>query len=557
MKTPLLILLFFCLHFHFALAQTGIFELCLEPDFESPLRSVVFDSSGTIYAAGGGSYGFWRPGRVTRIDPAGQVTGNMLVYQRDDNYLTNILQLRNGNFIACGYASYCDVAPFTTGVLCQFSPGLVLQWNKSLNPDSTWLPSDNMLQEVIELRNGNLLLRADSTLYCTNATGDSLWMQNYSGTIRGLAESFNGNPVIACDSNLLILDNNGFVLNQVYFPFIITSLLTLPDSSYVIAGGGDLQKLDTSFTTIAVNNMTALNLSTENITSTANKIWVANGDGSRLGSFALNLQFLDSFNLQPGPVAISDMAATDTIVTMAGEEINRRKYNFIKSVNVRGADSYRYTDAAITGIYFDTIYAYQPSSLPSNVHSIKFLPVVTVQNTGSDTLNSFNLNAQSILPAPCGPLELLKPVSNLNLLPGQSTQVFLDTLEEYGIVFGLPFTYSFCAWVTCPDSASDKFHGNDYLCDSFVVTYIVGVESLELNKQIEIFPNPSDVFQINSSENILEIEIINSLGDQIYKEDVSNNRHTFDLSQFAEGLYFVKLHLDDAVVIRKIIVRHN
>ncbi len=550
-----LTLIFFCLHIHFALAQSGIFELCVEPDFDSPLQAVVCDSGGTIYAAGGGSFGFFRQGRVLQIDPSGHVTGNMDVYWSDNNYLTDIIRLRNGNFVACGYASNCDL-PGNTGALCQFSSGLVLQWEKTLNPDMTWPPSDNMLQEVIEMSNGNLLLRADSTLYCTNSLGDSLWMQIYPGTIRGIAESFNGNAVIACDSNLLVLDNNGIVLNQIYFPFIITSLLALEDSSYVIAGGGDLRKLDTLFATVAVNNMAVLNLSAENISSTENKIWVANGDGSRLGSFGLNLAFLDSFNLQPAPVSIHDITATDSTVTLAGEEINQRKYNFLKTVSVRGADSYRNTDAAITGIYFDTVYAYHPSFLPPGVHSIRFLPVVTVQNTGSETLNSFNLNAHSILPAPCGPNELLKRVSNITLLPGQSMQVSLDTLEEFGINFTLPFTYTFCAWVSCPDSASDKVHGNDYLCDSFVVTYIVGVESVELEKEISIYPNPSDFFQIESEVKINSIELLDVQGRILFNKKIKEDKSTIDLSAFQEGVYFLKLNLDKGIVVKKIIVRH-
>ena len=41
-------LVVFCLSLQFSSAQTGLFELSVAPDFESPFRAVVCDSAGNI-----------------------------------------------------------------------------------------------------------------------------------------------------------------------------------------------------------------------------------------------------------------------------------------------------------------------------------------------------------------------------------------------------------------------------------------------------------------------------------------------------------------------------
>ena len=77
------------------------------------------------------------------------------------------------------------------------------------------------------------------------------------------------------------------------------------------------------------------------------------------------------------------------------------------------------------------------------------------------------------------------------------------------------------------------------------------------SKTISIFPNPtSQSFTINNIENIVSIDIINALGQNVYKFE--NNSKTFvkiDLSSNS-GIYFVKM-LDNSgnIITKKVIVK--
>jgi hypothetical protein len=242
---------------------------------------------------------------------------------------------------------------------------------------------------------------------------------------------------------------------------------------------------------------------------------------------------------------------------MVGAETNRKDYGFLKSVSINGTDSYRSTDAAITEITFDTAFAFHPSILPVGVNVIKFLPAVTVQNTGTETINSFNLNATTFMNGPCGPVEFIKRVSNITLQPGQSMQARFDTLVEFPLVFNPPYTYTFCAWVSCPDSASDKFHGNDYWCDSFVIDEIVDIDKIFSNNYFEIYPNPNngqftvDLFEKFTGQN--PIEVYNVLGEKVFETWLHQNPQTINVP-LNPGLYFVRIADDEHPFVGKLVV---
>ncbi|MBR5983946.1 MAG: T9SS type A sorting domain-containing protein [Bacteroidales bacterium] len=80
-------------------------------------------------------------------------------------------------------------------------------------------------------------------------------------------------------------------------------------------------------------------------------------------------------------------------------------------------------------------------------------------------------------------------------------------------------------------------------CDSIVTLHlnvITGISEAEM--QISIFPNPAnEILNITSSEEISEIEIVNTLGQVVYRVEVNAENAVCDLENLPSGVYVVRI----------------
>jgi len=537
------------------IAQSSFFEKSLEPDFDTELNAVTSDSLGNFYAVGRGSPGILRPGWFLKTDINGNILLQIPLRERDESYLNHIIP-SSDNFLVCGYNTYCDIGPANQGILYKlYSTGGII-WKKEINPDTSFYFLDNNLRQVIEMHNGRIILMADSTLYLLTGTGDPLWSREFPLTISDAKEDFNQQIIVAIQSDIFLLDTLGQTINQYSFPYPVYNLETLKDSSYLIVCGSYLMKLDSGLNMVNQFDISQINFSTHHLAVTDSSIWFTNQTGNEFAGFNYNLQIIDTFRTQEFEATANSITVYDTLIVIAGAEKSRRDYQFLKSFSTGGKHSQRPADLGILSIEFDTAWGYHDTLYPQGVNTIAFVARLTVMNTGSETINQFNINTHTqIAQSGCGPFERAWEFVNVNLQPGQSMALSLDTLSETDS-FSLPFTYTFCAWTSCPNEVLDKNHFNDYLCDSFVITKIVGIESYELEKGIAIYPNPSDFFQINSIHQINSLELLDVQGRILFNKTLNENMSSLDLSGFQEGVYFLILNLEKGIVVKKIMVRH-
>jgi thiol-disulfide isomerase/thioredoxin len=81
-----------------------------------------------------------------------------------------------------------------------------------------------------------------------------------------------------------------------------------------------------------------------------------------------------------------------------------------------------------------------------------------------------------------------------------------------------------------------------------------GVEDDETYIKTGLWPNPtSDVLNIKSAERIKSVELINMNG-KLVKSEVINNQYGYlSLAGLSEGVYLVKLYIEDSVIVKQII----
>ncbi|WP_169051711.1 zinc-dependent metalloprotease [Flavobacterium sp. H122] len=89
----------------------------------------------------------------------------------------------------------------------------------------------------------------------------------------------------------------------------------------------------------------------------------------------------------------------------------------------------------------------------------------------------------------------------------------------------------------------------------------LSVKNYELSNGISVYPNPSKgsfKIQFSNALNKYEIEIIDQSGRVVYSKEVSNNNdlvNDFDLNSPSEGVYLIKIKTNDAVAVKRLIVK--
>jgi hypothetical protein len=124
-------------------------------------------------------------------------------------------------------------------------------------------------------------------------------------------------------------------------------------------------------------------------------------------------------------------------------------------------------------------------------------------------------------------------------------------------------------WCT-PDSASTEtviYDGYDNISyglvsilpfDTLCFTGPTSVTEIMQGNLISIYPNPSaGIFTVKTdNENIDRIEIFNMLGEKVFDAEIINSQGEIDLSDQANGIYFIRMKTKTKTFTQKIIVSH-
>ena len=80
---------------------------------------------------------------------------------------------------------------------------------------------------------------------------------------------------------------------------------------------------------------------------------------------------------------------------------------------------------------------------------------------------------------------------------------------------------------------------------------IVGISNVETKHLINVFPNPARNFvnlSIQNSNKDVHFAIINALGAIVGSEIIRNNVNTIDISDYSEGIYYLRITLSDSQI---------
>lgn len=237
--------------------------------------------------------------------------------------------------------------------------------------------------------------------------------------------------------------------------------------------------------------------------------------------------------------------------------------------------SIAYTDQKVIDSWKEVVDAFN-SSFPNHYLTNDFHPVNS-SNAVADSIYAYaKLNIGSRYGASgwwwtqnntavySSQFSILQNSSTTNLFTGiQMAHSGINSPSSFGTgglptALNLAISNHICYWeIWNTDITNGSF---DSLFSNAVCSPILGVEELNsIENNLTIFPNPTQSILTFILKNnfIEEVEVINELGQTIFREEnIKNNQYTLDIGTANDGIYFLKV-IDDKNTLshRKIILK--
>lgn len=108
-------------------------------------------------------------------------------------------------------------------------------------------------------------------------------------------------------------------------------------------------------------------------------------------------------------------------------------------------------------------------------------------------------------------------------------------------------------WVSVSGGWESEAH---YYIDDVSVKEISSNSVSEFNQtQISVYPNPANGhIYVNSPTTMESLTIYSTIGQLVFKQSPKSNNYQVDLSQFSEGIYYVKINTHNSIITNKIII---
>jgi plastocyanin len=130
---------------------------------------------------------------------------------------------------------------------------------------------------------------------------------------------------------------------------------------------------------------------------------------------------------------------------------------------------------------------------------------------------------------------------------------FPSNPESFGNSVGTGWTYSFVFNTAGTYAYRCNIHFGMGMVGAVTVQAATGISLNNLEKQIELYPNPAnDVVYFKSNDKIETIEILNIEGKQIKNVVIENNR--LDIKDLIPGIYSLKLKINEEYYFNKLMV---
>jgi hypothetical protein len=387
------------------------------------------------------------------------------------------------------------------------------------------------------------------------------WLDLVADPFRQLPpiNSYNNTWYTARGSSIFHYDANDNLLRTESMPGEIKQIIQLSTTDLIVGTAEYYFKVDTNF---IIRQVAQVQDSLAQIIPLDNGNFLINNYiGSVVPVHNQHLQAIDSLEVQ-NLIRIRQMTAVGNQIYVFGSATaNRSKVAFISSQPVSQKKIGFREHVALDGIQLldgvriirDTTSPY-PNAIKAEFNDIK----ITIRNSGITVLDSVSVCYRLTgCPGWCVPAtELVYPIRQLNLHPGQTRQVILHGMKTNCTIDSLN---EICLWLRSPNGAVDSNQINNELCISQYA--LVNTQEIANLEKVGLFPNPAaDQVKITGIESVSdEIHFIlsDALGVMSRTGTLPASQTIDHLKSLPNGIYTLSLYHSRASVSRLLVVQHD
>jgi len=527
--------------------KNRIFEWGYMPFYYTTVNTAETDFSGNWYV-GGNLHNpqtvFIIPPVVIKLSQSGEQlwTYPQGYFEWELGEVTKINQSLDGNVLVAGWCMLgCDYGP--TGVFVHKvdnSTGQAI-WKK-IFVDKSW---DGKVSDIMETKTGDIILLAQRRFYKASSMGDSLLTADFD---LGYSNHFTSG--LALDGQLLLGHKTGIIesgldgniIAEYNFDGPVREIVS-KENEYLFVADKTVVRTDLEMNILESYDFSDLIGDDFQVAANEEK-FIVTGNNHILQIDFIPALIADHPFDTPGNYEIADISEKDGVLFTAGKTTGAQSANAIiaKTYTLDGSAIEHSTDLALSGIRVENIEAIESTWTP-DLYSFKWDTWVTIQNIGRDPLTKCNISSWMIHQRICDHWVYLIPVEGLNLLPGESGEVFLGQMEDYS--FYLPgadsMTYPLKMYSMQPNDKIDRDPGNDMAELSFVIDLSVGIDEVN-NSKINIYPNPANEFIVieNPKNENISWEILSIHSNKVLNGIAKGNKTVVNIVKLNRGIYLIK-----------------
>jgi hypothetical protein len=131
-----------------------------------------------------------------------------------------------------------------------------------------------------------------------------------------------------------------------------------------------------------------------------------------------------------------------------------------------------------------------------------------------------------------------------------------DSTASPKVNFNAPGLYTVSLHVESPAGGSVPAIGDTTKVDYITVSFPAGVADISAETSIQLYPNPvSDILTVRSSETILAVTLINSLGQKVMTKTADMKSISIAVRAYEEGTYLLDIETKAGHQIRKVVIQ--
>ena len=543
-------------------SNNQLFEWSYMPVFSSWLNTSQHDENGNWFIGGQLhdplTYQFIPT--VIKLSPEGEGlwTYPQYGFEWEMGVVDEIVQSSDGSILAAGSCMLgCDYGP--TGIFIHKVNNNTGQaiWRKIFSCDG-W---ESEVYEIMEVDNGDIILLARKRFYKASSSGDSLLTAEFdlaysNHFTTGLAE--NDHLLLAHQSGIIKSDFDGNIISEYSFEGPVRTMI-ISNNEYLFVTDNKVIRTDMEINTLDSFDFSELVGDVFQVTACNDKFIITGNNRILQIDFTPSLVADHAFET-PGNFEIVDIAEKDDLLFTAGKTSGATgNISMTARTYTLEGNAIEYSlDAGLSNLRVENIEAIESTYQP-DLYEIYWDAWVTIHNFGSDTLNRCDLTSRMVAMSTCGHWVYLIPQEGLSLLPGESAEVSLGQMKDFG--FYLPgadsLTYTLKMFSMQPNNKIDRNPANDMAEIVFTVDQTVDIEELN-RKKLTVYPNPAgDYITINNPENeIVEWQISDLQNKRMLQGFITGENTKIDLSQLKPGIYLIRTFTADRPGhVEKLIVR--